>query len=430
MAKDVPRPEPSLLPIAAPPLSPAPVGRLRTFRALRHRNYRLYFLGQLVSVTGSWVQTTAMTWLAYELTGESTWPAWIAAAGVLPTFVLGAWGGMIADRLPKRRLIFVTQALMLALALLLAGLVFWGRPRPEALLAVSLAAGLVNALDLPARLAFVVDMVGREDLVNAVALNSLLFNSARVAGPALAGVLLVLDPTAGLCFLINALSFAAVLAALAAMDVPGAPRRAGSGGVRSLLSGFVYLADRRGLVLLLVLSAALAFLGWPVLSLLPALSDSRLGTRQEGYTGMLSGIGAGALTAALLVASFGSLRRQYLFLGAGVVLSAASLLGLAAVRDQWLAVICCAVLGCGLILFFATSQSVMQLGSGDHNRGRIMGIWSMVLSGAQPLGNFLAGPAADHWGVAQVLAMQGVGIGAAAAAALFLGLRLRSARAS
>src|SRR5262249_30132977 len=161
------------------------------------------------------------------------------------TFVLGAWGGMIADRLPKRRLIFVTQALMLALALLLAGLVFWGRPRPEALLAVSLAAGLVNALDLPARLAFVVDMVGREDLVNAVALNSLLFNSARVAGPALAGVLLVLDPTAGICFLLNALSFAAVLAALAAMDVPGTPRRTGSGGVRSLLSGFVYLADRR-----------------------------------------------------------------------------------------------------------------------------------------------------------------------------------------
>jgi MFS family permease len=425
MSQDVSRPESSLQPITPPPFSPAPVGRLRTFRALRHRNYRLYFLGQLVSVTGSWVQTTALTWLSYELTGESTWPAWISAAGVLPTFVLGAWGGMIADRFPKRWLIFLTQALMLGLALLLALLTYWGKPAPETLLAVSLAAGLVNALDLPARLAFVVDLVGREDLVNAVALNSLLFNSARVVGPALAGFLLILDPSAGMCFLVNALSFAAVLVALAAMDVPGTPRRAASGGWQTLLSGFVYLAGRRNLVLLLLLSGVLAFLGWPVLSLLPALADNRLGVGHEGYARMLSGIGAGALLAALLVASFGSLQRQHLFLGAGVVLSAASLLGLAVVREQVLAVICCGVLGCGLILFFSTSQSVMQLSAGDYNRGRIMGIFAMVLSGAQPLGNFLAGPAADRWGVAKVLAGQGSVIAGAALVVLCLALRTR-----
>jgi len=212
------------------------------FRALRHRNYRLYFIGQLVSVTGSWMQTTAVTWLAYELTHQSKWPALVMAAQMLPTFFLGAWGGALADRLPKRSVIFATQAAFMALALLLAGLVFGGTIDRWQLLVITAAAGLVQAVDLPARLSFVNDMAGRDDLMNAVALNSLLFNVARLLGPALAGLLLP-QLGAGACFLVNGLSYLAVLWALSRMDVVGSAPHAdngrGAGGGRPARRGGV-----------------------------------------------------------------------------------------------------------------------------------------------------------------------------------------------
>ena len=400
---------------------PVPRRRLGTFRALRHRNYRLFFFGQVVSLTGSWVQATALAWLAWELTHASRWPALVGAAQILPTCLLGGWGGSLADRWPRRALIFACQAALLLLAVLLALLVLCGEVTPGRLLAVAAAAGVINALELPARLAFVIDMVGRDDLMNAVALNSLQFNVARAVGPA-AGALLLRHAGPGPCFLLNGLSFLAVLAALAAMDLPPQAVVTGPLTEASLGAGFRYLAERRGLFLLLVLSGALSLFGWPLLSLLPALSDHRLGAGEQGYGWMLSAVGAGALGAALLVASFGSLLRRRLFLGAGVVLSSAALGCLALARTLPPALACCTVFGCGLILYFATGQSVMQLGAGDHNRGRVMGIWSMVTSGALPVGSLLAGLAADRWGVPPVLALQGLGIAAAAAVVSLLAL--------
>jgi predicted MFS family arabinose efflux permease len=402
---------------------------LDTFRALRHRNYRLYFWGQLVSLTGSWVQSAALTWLAYDLTKQSNWPALVGALQVLPTSLLGVWGGSLADRWPKRSLVFLTQAALLVLALLLASLVWAEMLDRWDLLVLALIIGIVNGLDLPARLAFVIDMVGRDDLPNAIALNSMLFNTARAVGPALSAVLL---PWLGasLCFLVNGLSFVAVLVALAAMNLPASPGRNSraapglptpppptSDGVAA---AFRYLSRHPLLILLLVLSGSMSLFGWPVLSLLPALSDQRLQTGTDGYAWMLSAIGGGALVASLLVASFGSRLRRRWFLVAGVSLAASSLLGLSLVPSLVWAVPCCALLGCGLILFFATSQSIMQLSAGDHLRGRIMGIWSMILSGAHPLGHLLAGSTADRYGVPIVLALMGVGIATAAALVLLL----------
>jgi MFS family permease len=439
-------------PISSHPCLPQkapPRWKLDTFRALRHRNYRLYFWGQFVSVTGSWAQSAALTWLAYELTHGSIWPSLVGAMQVLPTFVLGAWGGSLADRWPKRGLIFLSQATLLLLAVLLGGLVLVGQVTPWHLLAIATAAGLVNALDLPARLAFVIDLVGRDDLTNAIALNSLLFNTARVVGPALSAVVFAQlsdgrtgQTAAGVCFLINGLSFVAVLAALAWMDLPPAHREEGrirEGG--SLWAGFRYLGQHPRLILLLVLSAMMSLFGWPILSLLPAVSDQCLKESTSGYAWMLSAIGGGAGFASLLVASFQTTRRARWFLVAGVILASASLLGLALARSLPLAVACCAFLGCGLILFFPTSQSIMQLSSADHVRGRVMGIWSMALSAAFPLGHLLAGHAADCWfrdgsinellaswlsvgtgessGLPLVLALMGLGI-AAASALVFL----------
>jgi MFS family permease len=408
-------------------------------------------LGQFISVTGSWAQSAALTWLAYDLTGESSWSALVGAMQVLPTSVLGAWGGSLADRWPKRAIIFISQATLLFLAVLLGGLVLLGQVTPWHLLAVATAAGIVNAIDLPARLAFVIDMVGREDLSNAIALNSMLFNLARTFGPIVSAVLFAVvgggqtgQRAAGICFLFNGLSFVAVLAALACMDLPPTVTRADRAGRSgSLWAGFRYLAEHPGLILLLILSGSMSLFGWPILSLLPAVADQRLGGRPEGCFWMLGAIGGGAGLASLGVASFGSRLRRRWFLAAGVVLSATSLLALAAVRELGPAMLCCGVLGCGLILFFPTSQSIMQLSSADPVRGRVMGIWSMVLSAAYPLGHLLAGRAADRWldqqlpdgpahllavqpgeraGVPLVLTCMGLGIAIAAAGVLALAL--------
>jgi MFS family permease len=374
----------------------------------------------MVSLVGTWVQTTALMWLAFELTHEAKWPPLVLAVQMLPGFFLGTWGGYLADRWPKRRLIFWTQAAYLVLALVLAGLALGGVVRPWHLLVIGAANGVVNAADLPARLSFVMDMVGGDDLVNAVGLNSLLFNVARALGPALAGRLLEFF-SPGMCFLINGLSYLAVLAALAAMDVEGTPHPgAGGRGWRSLLLGFGYLAARPRLALVVLLACVLSLFAWPFLSLLPALADHPLRVGPDGYGLMLSATGCGALTAALLVATYATPEHRRSFLGGGLVLTLAALVGLALADNLTLAAGCCALAGCGLILYMATAQAVVQLGAGDENRGRVLGVWSMALSGSLPLGNLLAGLAADLWSVPVVLCLQGVACGVTALALLVL----------
>jgi MFS family permease len=412
---------------SAPPTQPFAIRLPNTFRALRHRNYRLYFFGQLISFIGSFVQTTALQWLVYEMTKESTWTALVTVAPALPAFFLGTFGGALADRWPKRRLIFWTQAGFLVLALVLAVLVASGQARPWHLLLIQVGNGFIVALDLPARLAFVMEMVGRDDLLNAVALNSLLFNVARAAGPAVGGVLLT-ALGASACFTINALSFVAVLIALAAMRLPALVQPVGKrGGLGAIAGAFVYLAERPSLALLMLLAGSLALFGWPFQALLPALAKKQLEANEGGYSLLLSSAGAGALIAALLVATYGSMARRRLFLGAGVGLTVAGLLGLAGAWNLPLAIGCCGLLGCGLILFFATTQAVVQLSTEDHNRGSVMGVWSMILTGGVPLGSLLAGLAADRWDEPLVFAAMG-GACAAAALSLWLLARVRSTR--
>ncbi len=397
-------------------------GLAATFRSLRHRNYRLYFFGQLISLVGTWMQTTAMMWLAFELTQASTWPALVGTAGILPTFLFGAFGGALAERVPKRSLIFATQSAFLVLALLLAVLGYAGIVTAWQLLLVSAVTGLVQAIDLPARLTFVMDMAGREDLPNAVALNSLLFNVARALGPAASGLLLRWFTPAD-CFLANAISYVAVLWALARMDITGSSHVVDTGkGIRALWEGFGYLARRRELAFLVLLAGTTALCGWPSQILLPALAQDELGEGKVAYSLMVSGTGFGALAAALAVATFGSAKQRPRMIGIGVGVVSAALVALALAKSLILAISCCALIGFGLILFLSTSQSVIQLSAGDHNRGRIMGIWAMTLSGAAPLGNLLAGKAADYWRAPPVLLFSGL---TCAFAALVLLVRFR-----
>jgi MFS family permease len=395
------------------------------FRSFRHRNYRLYFFGQLVSLTGTWMQTTALMWLAFELTHESKWPAIITAAGWIPTFLLGAWGGTLADRWPKRTLLLLTQSALLVLALILAGLVFQGAAKPSTLLIIAIGNGLVQVVDFPARLTLVMDMVGRGDLMNAVGLNSMLFNVTRAIGPALAGWLLVgLGPA--MCFFINALSYAAVIWALWLMDSGAWHVSHHSSAKASPLAGLAYLLERPRLGALMLLAGLLALCGWPFLALLPAVAHGLTqaadgaGAGTLSYSLMLSGTGFGALAAALVVAAFGSLARHREFLAAGGAIIGGSILGLAWAQSLPLAIACCAAVGFGLALFFTTCQGLVQLSAGDHNRGLIMGIWAMGISGALPLGLLVGGPAADRWGVAVILQCEGLACAAISVALLLL----------
>jgi MFS family permease len=386
-----------------------------TFRSLRHRNYRLYFFGQMVSLIGSWMQSAAVTWLAYRMTGQSKWPAFLIAAQIGPTVLLGAWSGQLADRARKLRLIIGTQSAFLMTAAVLTILTFADCINEWVLLAVMFAQGIVQAVDLPARLALVSDLVSREDLINAVALNSVLFNVARTTGPALAGVLLVFA-NPGMCFLINTISYVAVLAALLLMTEPPERRTAVNPlADRSLLAGFKAIRRQPNVLLLVLLAGFTALCGWPLLALLPAYADG-LKHAEGGYSAMLSAVGVGALLAGLMAATYGTEARRRHFLTGGAFLVTIALAGLSLAGDLFFATACCGAFGCGMILLFATGQAAVQLSTTDENRGKVMGVWAMMLSGGAPLGNLVLGPAADAFGVTAVLIVQAAAMALATAA--------------
>lgn len=383
---------------------------MRTFRSIRHRNYRLYFIGQLVSLIGSWTQTTALMWIAHQKTDTSQWPAFLVAVQIGPTFLFGTWGGALADHVPKRRLIFLTQTCFLIAATILLGLFYLDALTLWVMLGVMFFHGCVQAVDLPARLAFVPGLVPREDLINAVALNSLLFNAARAVGPAIAGFLLHLSGP-GLCFMVNAISYLAVLLALWMMVLPKeelvVPEKTPGGG-------FGVLHREKGLLALVLVAGLVAIGGWPLLALLPSFASKVLGRGEDGYSMLLSSVGAGALLAALTTATIGSETRRRRLLFVGLCLVAVALVGLATTWEQYGAIVWSMVFGFGMILFFATGQSAVQLSVGNQDRGKVMGVWAMMLSAGVPMGNLVFGPAADAFGLTAILISQAVIVSIAA----------------
>lgn len=403
--------------------------RNTTFRSLRHRNYRRYFAGQIVSFVGTWMQSAALMWLMYDRTGDPRWPAWLLVAQIGPTLLLGPWGGSLADRLPKRGLIITTQTCFLLNAIVLTAVVGSGFAGPWLVLALIAVNGIVQAVDLPARLAFVPDLVPKEDLINAVGLNSLVFNSARMVGPALAGVLFLLAEAAKplfpeawhpvtvaatACFAINALSFLAVLRAL--RGIPEMQTHEEKREPGSAWDGLRYLREHPAMGGLVALTFVVCVFGWPVITVLPAYTKLRLHLEAKAYSLLLSTLGAGALGAALATATFGSPARRGGFLLLGVASSAGGLAGLGFAEQPWLAGVCCGAIGFGLILYLSTGQSTLQLAVPDEKRGRVMAWWAMTLSASAPLGHLAAGELVNEHGVGPVLFGMAAGIGAMAVA--------------
>ena len=376
-----------------------PVGRIslrQTFRALRHRNYRLFFYGQLVSLIGTWMQQTAMSWLVYELTGSKLLLGLVAAVGSAPMMLFSLWGGTLADRHPKRTILLWTQTAQMIPAFALAALAWTGVATTWLIIVIAAVNGVAMGFDMPARQAFTVEMTSREDLLNAVSLNSSIFNGARVVGPSIAGVVIGSLGTA-ICFLLNGLSFVAVLAGLLMMrlppHVPLAPEAAARAGT---FSGVSYVLGHRRVRTILGLLGVVGIFGWSYAVLMPAFARDVFGLGADGYGVLMSASGIGALAGALTVATAGDVFPQRSVALAGVWIFAGALLGFAFTTNFPLALLLLTLGGFGMLLFFSTSNTVLQTIVPDEMRGRVMGVWGLVFGAMIPLGSLEAGALA-HW---------------------------------
>lgn len=403
---------------AAPEIAPAATrakpGMRQMVSALRHRNYRLFWTGQIFSLVGTWMQMIARAWLVYELaagTGqEGFWLGMVGLASSLPVLLLSLYAGVIVDRVSKWRILVFTQVGSMLPALLLAALTFTGRIEIWHVLAISLLLGAINAFDAPARQAFVSEMVGKEDLMNAVALNSTVFNLARVLGPAVAGVVLAVVGPA-LCFLLNGVSYIAVLIGLYRMRLPQAAARPQEGSSwNKLREGMRYIKSEPTVRALLVLVGVNSFFGMSYSTLAPIFADSVLGVGQQGYGLLMAAAGLGALFGAVNLtfqSGQASLRRGRIIL-IGSALFGLALCGFAFSTVFPLSLALLLATGWAMISQNATSNTVIQTTTPDHLRGRVMSVYALLFLGVAPMGSLLTGFLADLWGAPTAMFLNGV----------------------
>ncbi len=399
----------------------------RTFSAFQYRNYRLYFCGQLVSLIGTWMTNTAQGWLVYQLTGSKALLGIVAAAGTAPMLFFSTWGGWAADRFPKRSVLICTQTVMMILAFIFAGLVWSGKIVPWEIIVLGLCGGVVMAFDMPARQSFVVEIASREDLMNAISLNSAMFNGARIVGPAVAGFTMAKVGIA-LCFFIDGVSFIAVLAGLFLMRVVPPPRTAAIGGaLAQSLEGFRYVWNHTRVRTIFALFAVVGIFGWSYSVLMPAFAHDVLHLGERGYGFLLGATGVGALIGALTTAAFGTALQPRTMAFGGVWIFSAMLVVFSFNRNLYLAMLCLVGAGFGMMLFFSTSNTTVQTIVPDEMRGRVMGIWALIFGGMIPFGSLEAGALAHYVGTSATLAVGAV-ICALAAAVTLVVVRRRDAQ--
>jgi MFS family permease len=379
-----------------------------TFRALRYRNYRLFIAGQGFSLIGTWLQQVAMSWLTYRLTGSAWLLGVVAFCANIGILVLGPFAGVLADRVNRRHALFVTQSLMLAQALALAVITALGRIEVWHLIGFALWLGTVQAFDVPLRQSIYVHLVDdRADLPNVIALNSLTVNTARVVGPALAGLLLAAVGEA-LCFALNALSFVAVIAAIARLRWPAAAHATRSAGwLTSWLEGARYAFGFAPARTLLGVVAVLAWTITPYASLMPVYAKDVYGGGPDTLGMLLAAAGAGALSSMVYLAGRRTIRGLVRVIAGAAALAGLALAGFAYLRVLPLALVLMALVGGGLILAAASVNTILQTIVEDRLRGRIAGYFTMAFLGVAPLGNLAAGALAAALGAPATLLVNG-----------------------
>jgi len=400
----------------------AAISSFRGWRALGHRNYQLYFGGQLVSLVGTWMMTVAQSWLVLELTGNAFILGLIAAVQFTPVLVLGLFGGVIADALPKRRTIIVTQAIAAILSLVMTVLVVTNVIQVWHVFVVALLLGIRNSVDMPTRQAFSVEMVGREDVGNAVALNSAMFNGARIIGPAVAGLAIGAFGLA-IAFFIDAVSYLAVIGALLAMDEsklhtrPGIARpESASAVMENLREGLGYVRSTPVVLLAILVIGVVSTFGMNFSVIIPPLTQLVLHSNAAGYGFLMAAMGVGSLLAALTIAFSGRTGPLVIGVGALVLGAAEVVIGVSTVYG--VSLVAMFVAGAGAISMAATCNTVVQLAVPDRLRGRVMAVYTTVFAGSTPIGGPLMGWIAAAFGPAISIALGGLASGLAGVSAL------------
>jgi MFS family permease len=377
------------------------------FRALKHRNFQLFIAGQLVSLIGTWMQTTAQLWLVYRLTGSAALLGVFGFANQIPMLVLASVGGYVGDRYSRHRGVIATQTISMLLAFLLAGLTLTNVVHVWHLIAITLLVGIVNAFDVPIRQAFFVQMVGKEDLPNAIALNSSIFNGARVVGPAIAGFAIAWVGE-GWCFFLNGLSFLAVIFALMAMKIEQQERKdSGESPLQSLLQGFRFAMKDRPIRSTLLLMSMLSVFGLQYSVFMPIFAEDVLHSGARGLGFLMSAAGVGAVLGALQFAARTAYRGLAKWIAAMSVICSVCLLIFSQSKIFWLSIVVLFIVGFAATSQMAATNTTVQNRSPDALRGRLMAVYATMFMGVQPLGALLAGGIAKRLGAPATLAIFG-----------------------
>jgi len=376
-------------------------------RALRHRNFQLFFAGQLISLIGTWMQTVAQSWLVYKLTGSGLLLGSVGFASQIPVFLIAPIGGITADRMNRQKVVISTQTASMILAFILAALTITRTVQVWHIFVLAALLGVVNAFDIPGRQAFLVDMVGKEDLMNAIALNSSMFNGARIIGPAIAGIL-VAKIGEGWCFFVNGISYIAVIAGLFLMRVQLRPYRGEASPLAHIIEGFRFVKQTAPIRAILLLLGLVSLVAMPYTVLMPIFADRILHGGARGLGILMGATGVGALLGALTLAARTGVRG----LGRWVAMACggfgASLVLFSFSKNFWLSAALLLPVGFCMMLQMSSSNTLIQAMVPDHLRGRVMAVYSMMFMGMAPFGALFAGALADRLGAPITVAMGAV----------------------
>ncbi len=399
------------------------------FPALQHRDFRLFYAGFVASLLGVWMQRVAQSWLVLELTDSAFWVGLIDALGSLPVLVFTLYAGVLADRVPRRPMVIVTQTSAMVFALILAVLVLTDVIALWHLIVLATLLGTANAFDIPARHALMVDMVGKRDLTNAIALNSSAFNATRVVGPAIAGAVIAAVGV-GLCFLLNGVSYLAVIGALLLIRVADQGSR--TGGAESawlrLQRGFQHVVNERRTRILILNIAVISVFGLPALVLLPVVARDVLGRGAQEYGWMMSAMGVGALAGALTIAVFGHRLPRGRLLGWSTTAFGMSVILFGLSRSLAFSLVILACLGGSMIVTTALTNTLVQTLAPDELRSRVVAFYAWAFVGLSPFGALQAGSVAEWLGAGNAIAIGGTVTAAVAVAMVLRSAALRETR--
>lgn len=378
------------------------------FPALTHRNFRLFWIGQCISLIGTWMQNIGQAWLVLKLTNSAFKLGLVNALQFLPMMFLSLFVGTLVDRFPKRKVLLFTQSSLMILAAVLATLTYFGVIRYWHVLVLALLLGFVNTLDNPTRQSFIIELVGREDLMNAIALNSSIFNLARILGPAVAGVLIGVLGIA-VCFYLNALSFIAVLTGLWLIDVPDRVYEKKEHSVlRDLKEGLIYISSKPIIYLPLILLALISTFAMNFNVIIPVFAKHDLHKNAMGYGFLMTSMGIGSLIGALTLAARSRMGPKIKVLMGGALGMSVFQIVLSLEKNYWWAAFTLLLVGFCSIVFTASVNTTLQLNSEDHIRGRVMSVYALVFGGVTPVGSLYAGKLTEMWGASIGFAVSGL----------------------